>query len=179
MMPDQGKIRPYTQQLGLLFRFLDVCLIMGTLWMGTALRGIAFHFDYMVAGALGGLCFAIIGDSRGLYSTRRMELLRREIEQIWMVWACTCGVLLVAGFGIKMTAVFSRITVSTWFVAVPMVLSLWRVLMRFGLRALRKRGKGPQHEKGRDCRGRRPWQALGPRDPKQTGTGDHHQRIFR
>jgi len=160
MMPDRGKIRPYTQQLGLLFRFLDVCLIMGTLWMGTALRGIAFHFDYMVAGALGGLCFAIIGDSRGLYGTWRMGLLRREIEQIWMVWACTCGVLLVAGFGVKMTAVFSRITVSTWFVAVPMVLSLWRVLMRFGLRALRKRGRNT-------------------RTVVIAGAGDHGKRLAR
>lgn len=139
-MAGSGKIRPYTQELCLFFRLLDVCLITGTLGLATSLRGIHLHVEYMAAGVLGGLCFVIIGGSRGLYGTWRLGLLRHELRQIWMFWAWTCGILLVLGFGIKTMEVFSRIAVATWFVAAPVVLSLWRILVRHTLRQLRKRG---------------------------------------
>jgi putative colanic acid biosynthesis UDP-glucose lipid carrier transferase len=140
-MAGGGKIRPYTQELGLLFRGIDVCLVLAALWLAAIFRGIGLNFEYLAAGALGGLCFAIIGGSRGLYSTWRLGLLRHELRQIWMVWAWTCGILLVLGFGVKTTEAFSRIAVTTWFVAAPVVLTLWRVLVRYSLRALRKSGR--------------------------------------
>jgi len=139
-MAGGGKIRPYVQELGLLFRFIDVCIVFGPLLLAAGVRGIGLSFEYLTAGVLGGLCFVVISGSRGLYDTWRLGLLRLELRQIWIVWAWTCGILLVAGFGIKTTEVFSRVVVVTWFVAAPLLLSLWRALVRYSLRELRKRG---------------------------------------
>lgn len=139
-MANAGRIRPYSQQLGLLFQAIDVVLVLGSLWLAVCLRGIGFHLQYILVGAFSGLCFALIGGSTGLYSTWRMGLLRLELRQVWMIWAWACAVLLLVAFSIKITAYFSRISIFTWFLAAPLALSLWRVVVRYGLRSLRKKG---------------------------------------
>ncbi len=139
-MVSTGRIRPYSQQLGLLFQAIDVLLILGSLWLAASLRGLDFRIQYMLAGIFSGLCFTVIGGSTGLYSTWRLGLLRQELQQVWLTWIYACAILLLIAFSIKTTAYYSRISIFTWFLTVPLMLSLWRFGVRYGLRSLRKKG---------------------------------------
>lgn len=88
-----GRFGLLARKLGLFFRAIDAFLVLWALWLGTRLRGIALHFDYLVAGVVGDLCFAMISGATALYGTWRLGLLHQELRQVWMNWVWTCGIL--------------------------------------------------------------------------------------
>lgn len=101
--------------------------------MSLDIREVPFGNYYLSAGLLGVLVFSIIGASRQLYGSWRFGSLTNELAQVWVAWFLTCAVLMASGFAWKLTAIYSRIAISVWFVAAPALLSLDRLLVRQGL----------------------------------------------
>lgn len=140
-MHQRGMVRPYSQQLDLLFRLWDIFLILVCLWIATAIRGIAFGEKYLIAGVIASLCFVLISSGRGIYASWRLHPIAHELGEIWSSWIFTCAILLIVGFTLKSTGAYSRVAISMWFISSPAAICLWRIGIRIALRWLRKRGR--------------------------------------
>lgn len=80
----------------------------------------------------------------GLYQSFRKTRLRRELEKLWLAGALVMGALLSFLF-VQHYIDFSRLTLVVWFVLSAGALSCKRVLLRRGLRYLRRRGYNQKH----------------------------------
>jgi putative colanic acid biosynthesis UDP-glucose lipid carrier transferase len=139
-MPFSSLIREYQSKLGTILRISDVFLLFGILWCAVHIRGIVFDTNYWLVGVLGCFVFGLIGSIRNLYRFWRGMTLLNELVKLLTVWSFTCAILLMIGFSMKQTTVFSRIVIGLWFAMVPLALIIWRMLFRYSLRLIRKRG---------------------------------------
>ena len=142
MKNSSGLIRPHHSRLVLIQRFTDGA------WVAlTHLALFAFYDgghwteqDTLVTGGAT-LLFLFAAEAGGLYQAWRGVPLHREIFSVWVAWAAVATVLLFAAFVFKQSAHFSRYVVVSWFLAAPVVVSVWRAGVRALLHAMRKNGR--------------------------------------
>ncbi len=138
----QGFIRPYHSRLAVIFRLFDFIWIFSLLWVFVLLRGISFTSIYGLAGAISCILFYIFSDIRKLYTSwRGGNVLGEEIKNLWLVWIGVVFVDIMIAFATKTSADYSRLVILHWMFFVPVVLSLWRFLIRSTMNRLRKRGR--------------------------------------
>jgi len=138
----KGFIQPYHSRLAVIFRLVDFLLIFSLLWVFVLLRGISFTSIYAVAAAVSCILFYIFSDIRKLYTTwRGGNILGEEIKNLCLVWVGVVFVEILIAFATKTSADYSRLVIVPWMFFVPVVLSLWRVLIRSIMNTLRKRGR--------------------------------------
>jgi putative colanic acid biosynthesis UDP-glucose lipid carrier transferase len=119
-----------------LAKVLDTGIIALTLMVPTFLRAEDWPEHYTMGLLLAVLCFHVFAGILTLYRPWRGEALSRQFARILMVWSLTVFALLLAAYAFKQTADFSRIAVTTWFLAVPATMMLWRALARIALTRL-------------------------------------------
>ena len=138
----KGFIRPYHSRLTFLFRLIDFFWIFALLWVFVLIRGISFTSAYVVIAALSCILFYIFSDIRKLHTSwRGGNLLGAEIKTLWLVWIGVISVDVLLGFATKTSADYSRLVILHWMFFVPVVLSLWRVLIRSIMNRLRRVGR--------------------------------------
>ncbi len=138
----KGFIKPYHSRLTFLFRLIDLIWIFALLWVFVLIRGISFTTIYMVVAALSCILFYIFSDIRNLYTSwRGGNLLGAEIKNLWLVWIAVVLGDVLLGFATKTSADYSRMVMLPWLLFVPVVLSLWRVLVRSIMNGLRRMGR--------------------------------------
>lgn len=136
-----GIIRPYHSRLAFAFRLADLFWIFAVLWMCVFLRGILFSMIYVILAALACILFYILAETRKLYTSWRGINILGEIRTLWLVWTGVVLVLVLIGFATKTSAIYSRLVIMPWIFFVPVVLSLWRLLVRLFLSTQRKIGR--------------------------------------
>jgi len=133
-------IREYQSTLSILHRLLDAVWVAGSLWGLALLYEVEWRPLYDAAVALGAGTFYLFGSFNGLYRSWRSVPLYREYLCVASCWIGTVMALMLLAFAFKVSAVYSRRAVLTWMVAAPLVLCVWRTLVRTALREMRKRG---------------------------------------
>lgn len=95
---------------------------------------------YINLGLLGGLLFLVFTQGAGLYSNWRGRSLISGFRKILTAWAITWLVMIVLVFLLKMSESFSRIILVAWALSTPILLLLYRMVIRFSLRSANGRG---------------------------------------
>ena len=137
-----GYIRPYSSVLDFLFRCSDGVLVFYTLYGCTLLRGMptARHVYYILLGVAAVLFFLVSAEMNGLYRIWRGNTYFRELQLLIRTWLWVLPAILLALYALKATQLYSRQVLTIWFLATPLVLGLWRFLLRAALGQLRARG---------------------------------------
>ena len=128
--------------LELFQRLLDPILVVGT---GVALFGFQFgnldfpHNYFVVLGGVFLLCLLVF-PFFDIYRFQRGASLWAEIQNLASAWTMVIAALVIALFATKAGAEFSRLWIGRWAVAGFVSLVLFRMLIRGGLRLIRRHG---------------------------------------
>lgn len=140
MSASLGRIHQSWSLLETLYRLLDAgCMIAG-LWI--ALQHTAdFGGEHgLITAAAAIIAFYVIAGVTGLYRSWLGVPAERELLCVALTWGITLPALLVLGFLATRLNEFSRTTICLWFVATPVLIAGFRVLIRWILRYLRAHG---------------------------------------
>jgi putative colanic acid biosynthesis UDP-glucose lipid carrier transferase len=124
-----------------LVRLVDFALVYGALWLPTYAREGTWDERSWTAATVAAALFMLIGQSLRLYRSARGVRLKPQLVRVWTAWfAGVVPVLLFLLFISKQSEEYSRVTVLSWFVLAPFLISVWRITATLGLRELRARG---------------------------------------
>jgi putative colanic acid biosynthesis UDP-glucose lipid carrier transferase len=71
--------------------------------------------------------------------------IRQEIQQLILTWLIVIFILLIIGYSMKISAVYSRRVLLSWMVLTPVLLSCFRYALRTLLKELRQRERNAKH----------------------------------
>lgn len=140
MAPNTGKLRPYEPLLITLHRIGDAAIGAGML-LYLAWVYQMYGYIYIIAGVLA-FFIAMVGfRSVGLYRSWRMATLSHEVHQIILGCIVVYVLLLLIGYALKVSDLYSRRVVLTWMVTWPVFLGMERLFVRTALRHYRENGR--------------------------------------
>jgi putative colanic acid biosynthesis UDP-glucose lipid carrier transferase len=99
-----------------------------------------FDHSYPTAGILIFFTTLVTFRTVGLYRSWRVAILRHEIHQIILGCVAVFIILLLAGYSLKVSDLFSRRVVLTWMLTWPVLLGMERLVIRTILRRYREKG---------------------------------------
>ncbi len=145
-MAEQGRIkdgllRNYASSVAMIQRASDAGLIVGSLVLSVNLYEQAWRDLDTVAACAAVIAYYFVSEFNGLYRTWRGLPVIREVAQAVVTWLCCIPILLFLAFSTKVSAQFSRVVVLGWFFAAPNMILVWRLIVRFALQELRRRGR--------------------------------------
>ena len=136
----QGFLNRHGSEIGVLHRILDAVIIVVGLVACAKAYGTAFDYHYQLASGIAVASFLIIAEWQALYSSWRAGSLLIEARRIGSIWLMTFFILLTIAFFSKTSALYSRVTMISWGVMVPLALIIQRVCIRYVLRRVRIMG---------------------------------------
>jgi putative colanic acid biosynthesis UDP-glucose lipid carrier transferase len=138
--PAGGFIRPYQRELGLLARAVDLAWVILALQLSMRMVGYDWSERYTLLAAVACVLFYLSAEGFNVYNDRRSAPLRFDLRNLFGAWALTIIATLALGYALKVSALYSRLAVSAWFLLTPALLGASRVAMRGGLIYLRTLG---------------------------------------
>jgi len=140
-------LKPHATLLLTLLRICDPAL--------AAAVGIAAYWAYLGDGfppehyllflGAGVLAITVVFPWLGLYQPQRGVSLADEFRQLVLAWAVLAAAVAATIFATKTGDAFSRVWVGSWLAGGLAATAALRVAVRFGLRALRRRGLNLRH----------------------------------
>lgn len=140
-MNRNGFIRPHQSKLSFLQRVIDAIIISLVLIILVHVRGTNWTSDYSVLLTLTIAIYYFLAETRDLYRSWRGIPILSEIGRIANAWIITVLILLLIAFITKSTTIYSRFVILAWFVGTPILLFVFRIVLRRSLKALRSLGK--------------------------------------
>jgi putative colanic acid biosynthesis UDP-glucose lipid carrier transferase len=138
--PAGGFIRPYQRELALLGRAIDLVLVIVSLRIGMFLSGWSWDMRYTLLASVAATLFYLAAEAVKLYDNRRSTPLQADLRNLLVAWTATAFLVLLVGYVLKVSDLYSRTAVMTWFVLAPTALALWRLSVRAGLTKARTLG---------------------------------------
>lgn len=137
---DRGILRPHQATISVLQKLLDLGVIC--LGMGVVIAADRVHWDYsaVIATLFALVIFYLLGDFGQLYISWRGERTREELRKVGSIWAISFTGVAVTDYLSPEITVLSGTGQIQWFSLVLAGLCGYRVLLRSGLHALRRRG---------------------------------------
>lgn len=139
--PNSGLLKQNASGLELIQRSLDLAIIILAMFVVAGIRRVELNAEYTLLVLLAVLIFGLISTVKGVYRSWRTESLSAEIAGVVGVWLATAIILVLIGFVFKTSSDFSRVTISTWVVLVPVGMASLRYLYREILRSVRADGR--------------------------------------
>jgi len=136
-----GILRSNEQALHTVQRLADLFLIAATYPLVSSLYHQRWTAEASTLLVIVILAFTVAAEICSLYRPWRVERFRVEIRTVLLVWTTTVAALVLIGFATKTSHSYSRVVSFGWFVAAPVTLSAWRLLVRTVLRWLRSNGR--------------------------------------
>ena len=121
-------------------RALDAILPIPTLYISSLLYNNAWSDKYLILGILGGLLLVIFSQGSGVYSLWRGRTLFAGFKLVIQAWIFSWLAILAIAFLLKDSSHFSRIIVASWAIATPLVLFLYRFVLRYLMGYFRSKG---------------------------------------
>ena len=142
--PSKGRIKDLLF-LPLLLKALDMVLIYASLFMLTLFFPyIEWVSGYKLLALLSILIYLFAAESVHLYQSWRGVDFTLLVKRVLIIWFVTVTCLMILGYISKVTAEYSRILVSIWFILVPILLLLWRAVFKGILNYFRSKGYNPR-----------------------------------
>ncbi len=135
-----GKLRPYEPLLITVHRIGDAAIGFGLLLYLAWVYQMFYHI-YLIAGVLAFFIAMVSFRTVGLYRSWRVAALAHEVQQIITGCVVVYILLLLAGYALKSSDLFSRRVVLTWMVTWPVFLGMERLFIRTALRHYREKGR--------------------------------------
>ncbi|WP_236198427.1 undecaprenyl-phosphate glucose phosphotransferase [Pseudomonas pseudonitroreducens] len=137
---DRGILRPHQATISVLQKLLDLSVIC--LGMSLVIAADRVHWDYsaVIATLFALVIFYLLGDFGQLYVSWRGERTREELRKVGGIWAISFTGVAVTDYLSPEITVLSGSGQIQWFSLVLAGLCGYRVLLRTGLHALRRRG---------------------------------------
>lgn len=138
--PSKGRIKDLLF-LPLLLKALDMVLIYASLFMLTLFfPHIEWVSGYKLLALLSILIYLFAAESVHLYQSWRGVDFALLVKRVFIIWFVTVTCLMILGYISEVTAEYSRILVSIWFILVPILLLLWRAVFKGILNYFRSKG---------------------------------------
>ncbi|OIQ99997.1 UDP-glucose:undecaprenyl-phosphate glucose-1-phosphate transferase [mine drainage metagenome] len=137
---EHGLLRPFSSHISFIQRMADGLLIAGVYLTILNLHEVVLNADNLLAAILAILTFLIFAEMFNLYKSWRISPKSDEIRVLGIVWTVTVATLLMLAFMTKTTEIYSRLVVTIWFIAVPIVLGVVRLARRAILSHVRRHG---------------------------------------
>lgn len=135
-----GYIRQHIPKLLLFYRLSDVLLILLALYGGVWVYGVPWSDRYLIAALAAMTLFLLFGANLQVYRSWRGAPLIEQMMPLLVNWLLTVFALLMAAYATKTTADYSRVVIGLWMITFPLILTLWRWIIRATLGLFRHRG---------------------------------------
>jgi len=136
---DRGILRPHQATISILQKLLDMLVISASMIIVTLINNTPFSDSPLIASLLALIIFYLLSDFGQLYTSWRGERIREELRKVGGIWAVSfVGVFITDYFVANMPGGDSALL--QWFSLVLISLCGYRILLRTGLNALRRRG---------------------------------------
>lgn len=139
-MPQRGLVQAHSSKLEILHRFLDIVIIVGCFVLSAMFFRFPWNPHFSFFSVIAAIVFYIIARQSGLYRSWRTSSFQGESTLILQAWLLTMLVVLVVAFLSSFLGPFFHRVYFGWIVSGFISLLLWRYLVRFFLRLLRRRG---------------------------------------
>jgi len=140
-MRTAGFIRSHHSAFSLFQRLADALVLGGVLLFLDYAFDVHWRIEYSIVVLVAPVLFLVLGEVNGLYASRRGASLLAEASRVGYSWFWVLLALLFLAYATKTSEIFSRRVMLTWFVAAPIAVVCWRMIVRLGLREARKMGR--------------------------------------
>ncbi len=127
---ERGLIRNHELEFALFYRVIDLAIIVSVLALAMLIHGQQPSSVYLLCGLLSCVSFLLASESVHLYRSWRMSAFHNQAGLMLLSWCFAVTSLLVFGYFSKTSAEYSRLVIGGWFVATPMVMLGWRLLVK-------------------------------------------------
>lgn len=134
-------IRSHTSKITALQRSVDALVVAGSLYLAASFYDVAFSSYENELSIAAAFCFYMVGQARGIYGSWRINSIRSEISEIIVSWIMVFSIVLALAYLAKVSTIFPRRIMLTWFLLAPMLLVAVRLMVRLLLRKLRRHGR--------------------------------------
>jgi len=124
----------------LIYRTVDILVILLTLFLGSPYTNFYNIEGYIIAGLSAVVIFGLVGRFTEIYTSWSGRPLRDEFFRITVAWLLTFLSLVFIAFITKTSEQFSRVVLVAWLIATPLLLILFRFLLRQIFAHLRRLG---------------------------------------
>lgn len=139
-MTKQGIIRSNENTFGVVYRVIDISIILVTLLVCIIAFEAPPHSGYLTAGLLSAMGYLLVAESLEIYRSWRAATALRMVTITSSAWVIVSVALLVLAFFAKVSGDYSRLVMGSWMVGAMALLSTWRLMFRLFLREIRLRG---------------------------------------
>jgi putative colanic acid biosynthesis UDP-glucose lipid carrier transferase len=129
----------FNSRVGLFSAVLDALFVGWSLWLLAMAFGTHWDKNYSLSLVSAVGLFFFFAQSQDLYRSWRGAAMKQEVMRIWLAWFWVVLVLLLLTYATKTTTEYSRRVILVWFTATPLLLIVWRMVMRLVLGMLRER----------------------------------------
>jgi putative colanic acid biosysnthesis UDP-glucose lipid carrier transferase len=136
----RGLFNQYRWLITSLQKLFDGTVVVALLVVLCKFYNIFFSNYYFTLGIISFLLTIMIFQGFRLYRPWRGVYLGQLVRRVILAWALIATILIVLGFVIKISDMFSRRVLLTWFFLTPLVLVLLRLQVYLSLRWLRESG---------------------------------------
>ncbi|WP_435607638.1 undecaprenyl-phosphate glucose phosphotransferase [Pseudomonas knackmussii] len=137
---DRGILRPHQASISVLQKLLDLLVICMGMGVVIVSNGAPSDNTPIIATLLALVIFYLLGDFGQLYTSWRGERIREELRKVGGIWAVSFVGVFVADYFTANAPLLTDWALLQWFSLVLISLCGYRVLLRIGLHALRRRG---------------------------------------
>jgi len=130
----------YSSRLSFILRIGDALLVGVALLVVTRLYAVNWTDKYSLIVAISVGLFLFVASVQRIYTDSNALSLGRRVIKVLYIWLLVVMSLLLFGYATKTSAEYSRLTLFTWFLIVPILLILWHVILLRIQSALYKHG---------------------------------------
>jgi len=134
-MTTHSKVKFGEEESSALYRIIDGIVIILCLLTISAIYLGDYSKIYTIAGLISALLFVFFAEQSGLYRYNGVFVQRHEFKNIVGAWLKTLLVLLLFAFFAKWTEIHSRVVITAWMVATPVLLISSRLVANQLIRA--------------------------------------------
>lgn len=135
-------LRPFQHTYVLLASLGDIASLWLMFWLAAHLRQVQLDTGYLMIGLAATFFYYVIANMRGLYQASISSMLDREVRFILEAWISACLLVIIGLFVVKATGDYSRIALTTWFIATPGVLIIQRKTIDWIMGYFNRHGAG-------------------------------------
>ena len=140
MVSPSGFKTAYSSRLSFILRIGDALLVGVALLVVTRLYAVNWTDKYSLIVAISVGLFLFVASVQRIYTDSNALSLGRRVIKVLYIWLLVVMSLLLFGYATKTSAEYSRLTLFTWFLIVPILLILWHVILLRIQSALYKHG---------------------------------------